>query len=283
MNAHRVKGVLREGLIGTLAPVSERAFRERPRVRVLCFHDVEPGPRSPFPAKMRWLAERYRVVPLERALTREGLDGSRLNVALSFDDGYAEHATFAAPILHELGLPATFFVPSGAIDLSGEEARRFAETGMRRTSRRFAFMTSSEVAQIAAEPLFEIGAHTTNHVDLGAVRDRATLANEIGGDKSRLEALSGATLRFFAFPFGGAQHTSPEAREAIEESGFAAAFTIMPGYWSSGQERYLVGRDSLAVDLSRRSWEGSLRGGYDAISLLKLRRDARRRRVEGRA
>ncbi len=245
-----VKAAVRDGVVRTLAPVADRAFRERPRVRVVCFHDIDPDAGSRFPDRMRWLADRYHVVSLASAYERVGLDRSRLNIALTFDDGYAEHAAFAAPVLRELGLPATFFVPSGALDLSPDEAERFAATAVRRTSRAFRFMTSAQVAELAAEPLFEIGAHTRHHVELGTVRESDALADEVGGAKARLEQLIGGALRWFAFPFGGVEHVSGAAVQAIAGAGFDAAFTIMPGYWSTTHDRYLVGRDSLGIDLS---------------------------------
>jgi peptidoglycan/xylan/chitin deacetylase (PgdA/CDA1 family) len=266
------KAALREGLIAGLAPLAERAYRERPRVRVLSFHDVLPGPGSPFPGRMRWLADNARVVALASVAERESLDPERLNVILSFDDGYAEHAAFAAPVLAELGLPATFFVPSGVVDLAPEEAQRYAERRIRRSSRTFRFVSSGELAALAAEPLFEIGGHTRSHTDLGAATDAATLADEIAGDKQRLEQLSGRAVRFFAFPFGGAQHTSAAAVAELRRAGYEAAFTILPGFWSASGDPYLVGRDSLSFAASQRSWRGALRGGYDAVSWFKRRR-----------
>ncbi len=273
-----LKPVARAAVFSALAPISEHAYRERPRVRVIAFHDVAPGPESPFPGKMRWLAAHARVVSLSSVFAGEGLEPARLNVALTFDDGYAEHAAFAAPILAELGLPATFFVPSGAVGLEGEEAQRFARTAIRRRSRTFRFMRAEDVAAVAAEPLFAIGGHTRNHVDLGSPIDPARLAAEIEEDKLALEALTGSPLRFFAYPFGGAEHTSPQAQATVRGAGYEAAFTIMPGYWSRAQERFLVGRDSLTIDAPDRSWRAALRGGADPVAWLKWRRDARRRR-----
>jgi len=99
---------------------------ERGRLSVLIFHRVlteldpmnpdEPDART-FETVLSWLREWFNVLPLESAV-RKLYDGTLPARALSitFDDGYADNATVAAPILHRLGLPATFFISTGYID-----------------------------------------------------------------------------------------------------------------------------------------------------------------------
>lgn len=68
-----------------------------------------------------WLAGHCRVMPLAEAIAtpRGAADsGGRPLVCLTFDDGYADNAIHAAPILAEYGCPATFFVTTGFV--SGE-------------------------------------------------------------------------------------------------------------------------------------------------------------------
>lgn len=104
--------------------------RMRTGLTVLMYHRILPAERcaryplrslampcEAFREQVRWLAERCDVLPLGEALekNREALDKSRAAstrplVAITFDDGYADNAQLAAPILEEAGLRATFFV-----------------------------------------------------------------------------------------------------------------------------------------------------------------------------
>ena len=62
------------------------------------------------------MARTYRVLPLTdlvEQLRRGGLPRNAL--AITFDDGYRDNLTHAAPILARLGLPATIFLATGFI------------------------------------------------------------------------------------------------------------------------------------------------------------------------
>ena len=102
----------------------------RHKVRILAYHGIdwlsEPvvnwdglqvRPRV-FRSHLRELSRRYHVVPLSTvmdALTNgTGLPDDA--VAITFDDGYRNNLTVAAPILKEFGFPATFFVSTGFAD-----------------------------------------------------------------------------------------------------------------------------------------------------------------------
>lgn len=110
------------------------------RLLVLCWHNVDPtdafhGPsaeagRAGLHRQLRWVRRWLTVVPLRPALDALAT-GRRLPpraVALTFDDGYRDNATVAAPMLAAMGLPATFFlVPdflSGEVDAWWEQLAR---------------------------------------------------------------------------------------------------------------------------------------------------------------
>lgn len=114
-------GVLRRRLLTLLSPAGRRA-----RLMILSFHQVrkEVDPLAPdvptaavFAEQMRWLADYCNVLPLVEATDRfrAGTLPAR-SACITFDDGYADNVEVAAPILKGLGLPATFFVTTGAIE-----------------------------------------------------------------------------------------------------------------------------------------------------------------------
>jgi peptidoglycan/xylan/chitin deacetylase (PgdA/CDA1 family) len=98
----------------------------RARLSVLIFHRVLPTidplfPEIPdsarFERMMCWIADWFNVLPLSEAVERLGSESlPERSLCITFDDGYADNATVAAPILRRLGLPATFFVASGMLD-----------------------------------------------------------------------------------------------------------------------------------------------------------------------
>ncbi len=103
----------------------------RLELRVLTYHRVaEPedhqdlNPRTisatpdGFERQMRLLRRRYAVVSLAEVLNALGETAAlpRRAVHVTFDDAYADLADHALPILEQLGLPATIFVPTAFPD-----------------------------------------------------------------------------------------------------------------------------------------------------------------------
>ncbi len=74
-----------------------------------------------FEEQLAVLRQHYRAVSLAE-LTPEIVRGGRLApvVVLTFDDGYADNATTALPLLRKHGLPATFFLASGFVGSTRE-------------------------------------------------------------------------------------------------------------------------------------------------------------------
>ncbi len=108
-------------LFDVLAPHGERS-----RLSVLIFHRVRAAvdplfPTEPdaerFEAQLRWVRDWFHVLPLPDAVAslRKG-DLPARPLCITFDDGYADNATIAVPILRKLGLTATFFIATGYLN-----------------------------------------------------------------------------------------------------------------------------------------------------------------------
>lgn len=112
--------------LGLLATSLALLAPREPRLLILIYHRVLPVPDPLFPREMsaavfRWQMEivRSHAKPVSLAHGLRGLADRSLPtraVAVTFDDGYADNATVAAPILAEAGVPATFFVATGFLD-----------------------------------------------------------------------------------------------------------------------------------------------------------------------
>ncbi len=74
---------------------------------------VSPGN---FRAQMRYLKERFPIVRFDEDWSHVASP----SIAVTFDDGYADNALNALPILEEVGVPATFFVSTGTLDTPDE-------------------------------------------------------------------------------------------------------------------------------------------------------------------
>jgi peptidoglycan/xylan/chitin deacetylase (PgdA/CDA1 family) len=111
-----------------------RTFVAGPRIHVLGYHRVVDridfdGPVNPslcittdaFRRQMEQLRQRFVVLPLSyvvRAVAGE-IEIPHDAVAVTFDDGYRDVLLRAAPILSELDIPATVFVPTGFAGADG--------------------------------------------------------------------------------------------------------------------------------------------------------------------
>ena len=82
-------------------------------------------------------------------------------------------------------------------------------------------MTPEQLREMAAGGLVTIGGHTVSHPDLPS-HDRAAQRREIADGRAALEAIVGAPVTTFAYPYG---RYAPESVDLVRELGFAGACT----------------------------------------------------------
>jgi peptidoglycan/xylan/chitin deacetylase (PgdA/CDA1 family) len=196
-------------------------------VLVLCYHAVStrwPAHLSVAPdvfeAQIRHLLRRgYRGTTFTRAVT--GGEGGR-QLVVTFDDGFQSVRDLAFPILRELGVPATLYVPTGFMD--GGQLLAWPGTDEwvgGEHEHELAAMSWDGVRELR-EAGWEIGAHTHTHPKLTQVDD-AQLADELERSRRICEERLGEPCRSVAYPYGDYDERVVAAAGA---AGFETAATL---------------------------------------------------------
>jgi peptidoglycan/xylan/chitin deacetylase (PgdA/CDA1 family)/GT2 family glycosyltransferase len=208
--------------------------------------------RRAFARQLRLLRTlRYRPIAfseLARMLAAGEALASR-TVVITIDDGYADNLEIAKPLLRRGRFPATVFLVSRGIGGVNEWTDEGAVSGRR-------LLTEGEVKELDGDGI-EIGAHTRTHPSLTATA-AADLDGEIRGSREDLEALLGAPVPTFAYPFG---QFDPPSVAAADRAGFTGACTVESRLARLGDDPLEIprleikGEDSLRTFL-RKLWLG---------------------------
>jgi peptidoglycan/xylan/chitin deacetylase (PgdA/CDA1 family) len=103
-------------------------------------------------------------------------------------------------------------------------------------------MLTSAMVRTLARSNIEIGAHTVSHPILTSLDDDGA-RREIVACKRDLEAITGAAVRYFAYPNGKEGRDFDQRHVAMaREAGYTAAFTTALGAATSGSDRFRLPR-----------------------------------------
>lgn len=178
---------------------------------ILTYHSVDPSG-SPISIEARdfrrqvdWLASgRVQVVSLDRLLS---LPRETLAVALTFDDGFANFVTEAAPLLRDRGLPATLFVVTGHIGRDNRWRDR-GDAGIPV----FPLLDWDALGRLR-EAGVTLGAHTRTHPWLTRL-DGPMLEAELAGAAAEMERRLGERPETLAYPYGDVDNRVARAAAA---------------------------------------------------------------------
>ena len=236
-------------------------------VPVLTFHSISSaaGPTSIAPETFRMqmdvLAEcGVTALTCEQFVGwhRDGARNAARSVLITFDDGFADFATAAHPVLRDRGFASLVFVPTGKLDF--REDWRGANTPPR------PLLEWSTVRELAAEGV-EFGGHGVAHADLTRVPPPVR-RHEIERCARDLEQEIGSQVRAFAAPYG---RVNPDVLADIAET-YAIGFGTRFARARAGRDRYDVPRIEMHYFRSPRRWREFIEG---ADTYFQLRRALR--------
>lgn len=234
-----------------------------PLVRVVVFHDVQNV--EWFSDAVAFLKSKYNLLTPE-AFSVKDFDTRRINVLITFDDGYASWVDVCLPILKEEETKALFFINSGLIDTFDD-----AGTQKQFVSDRLMLSPCSTLSWEGVKKLINaghtVGGHTVTHPRLSELQEHMQ-KEEIEGDKIRIEEMLGITLSMFAYPFGQKADYGTTTQKLVSEAGYANAFTT-EGVFVDMKNPYSLSRLCFEEGMNISVLARWIDGGYDVYVYLK--------------
>lgn len=154
-----------------------------------------------FEAQMCWLARHGRVVSLDEVLSDGAksmdLRGEAPVFVLTFDDAYRDFYTRAWPVVRDLGLPATLYVPTGFVEEPGRAPTSRCAAG----GAALAPVTWPMLEELVESPVITIGAHTHSHFELPSLSNER-VEEELSRCDDLLRERLDVRVEHFAYPRG---------------------------------------------------------------------------------
>lgn len=176
--------------------------------------------------RQMWLLKLLGYKGLSMSAAMPYLRGEKTGrvAVITFDDGYLDTLEQALPILNTFGFSATCYVVSGRTgEYNDWDA---AALNVRKQ------LMSAEQVKAWQEAGMEVGAHSRTHPHLPQCTD-AELHAEIAGSKADLEALTGAPVTQFCYPYGD---LDARVADAVRNAGYSAATTTQRGRARPGDD-----------------------------------------------
>jgi len=233
-----------------LGEASSLVLGYRSGLRVLLYHSIggavthdaygislEP---ERFERQLSWLRELpwVKFVPLQEARQ----DGSCLEIAVTFDDGFKDNLHKARPILEKHHIPFTVFATVAFIQSHDRD-----------------YLTAGELRELAGMPSVTIGSHGVSHTPLEQC-DRVSLRRELCDSRKYLEDLLGKPVTSIAYPHGS---VDARVREEAHRAGYALGVCSRSGINRPGTDRLLLRRTEIVAADSERVFLQKIRGAWD--------------------
>jgi peptidoglycan/xylan/chitin deacetylase (PgdA/CDA1 family) len=250
-----MNGLYWKRIIGRHAP-----NRDSPNRKViLLYHAL--GPAQPaitpqaFSAQLQWLAGNAEVMSLSRLLDAPG---SGLQVALTFDDGYASLHELAEPLMRSFGMCGMVYLNTAHI---GIDKRQPSDPGLGHYPDQH-FMTWHDV-QALLDAGWSFGSHGVHHSDL-ARADLATRERELVDSRRTIEEKLQRPCEHFAFTWG---RFNRGLQRQVRAAGYLSAASGLHGPLQQNPDRSALPRIDVRADYDLEDFIAVVTGRWDWLGL----------------
>jgi len=250
-------------LLGIVALYRRRARKQGPLVRVVVFHDVTE--KAWFVSLIAYMKKHYHILSPEAFFSKR-FEEDKINILITFDDGYDSWVRVCAPVLAEHGVHALFFINSGLLDTHGAPEAQAQYLTHNLLLKRPRNILSWDGLRTFKEQGHTIGGHTQSHVRLSQL-SVSEQVREVVEDKKAIEHHLETPLIAFAYPFGRSTDYTPESMEVIKDAGYSHAFTtesrFVPIHLS---DTHAIPRMCVEDNLTQKQLGRWIEGGYDVYA-----------------
>ncbi len=160
-------------------------------------------------------------------LTHSSLPGKP--IVITMDDGYADNAVYALPILQKYGIKANLMLTSGLVGGNPD------------------MLTWDQVNQMKGSGLVYFTNHTWSHYTItNGTQDK--IESEIDLAQAQIQEHTGQTINVFTYPYGS---LNSNATATLQRKGYIGALSTIPGQYQCDSfimalHRTRIGNGSLA-------------------------------------
>ena len=245
-----------------LGRVLRRRTPQQARKLILLYHSVGCSPwaisEKIFFSEMEWLSKATRLMSLEQLLSQDLKDP--LQVAITFDDGYASLHDVALPILKDVGAVATVFPNTGII---AGGARNSSNSALGYYPNEF-FLSWRDLEGLAKEG-WSVGSHGVGHLDLTAACEE-TARRELTASKKTIENVISVPCTLFAYTWG--KHT-PCLRRLVAEVGYQYAFSGRHEPLQADGDPLAVPRINISNEYTMSDFKAVVSGDWDYLGWIQ--------------
>jgi peptidoglycan/xylan/chitin deacetylase (PgdA/CDA1 family) len=160
-------------------------------------------------------------------LTHSQLPGKPVMVTM--DDGYADNAVYALPVLQKYGIKANLMLISGLVGGNSD------------------MLAWEQVNQMKGSGLIYFTNHTWSHYGI-ANGPQSKIENEIDTAQGQIQRYTGQTVNVFTYPYGMFNNN---AIQTLQRKGYIGAYSTIPGQYQCDSfimalHRTRIGNGSLS-------------------------------------
>jgi peptidoglycan/xylan/chitin deacetylase (PgdA/CDA1 family) len=163
-------------------------------------------------------------------------------ISITFDDGYSDVLSVAAPILSKLKIPFHIFI-----------SPQKAETNDQR------YLSKPEIKEIFSVDTATVGAHGYSHTSLTSISSELA-SIELARSKSVLEEILSSPIDSMSYPYG---HTNENITQIAQQVGFTYAACSKWGFASENCDPLMQSRIDMWAGDTQRDVQLKLHGAWN--------------------